>query len=51
MVFPWLGMPEAKSRGNTCKNTGYGISIAERAAPLVIDNQISENRSWDIRFW
>ncbi|MBD1935500.1 MULTISPECIES: DUF1565 domain-containing protein [Cyanophyceae] len=39
------GDARGEIRGNTCKNTGYGISIAERAAPLVIDNQISENRS------
>jgi len=32
-------------RGNVCQNTGYGISISDDAAPVVLDNQIFANRS------
>ena len=31
-------------RGNTCVRTGYGIAISDRAAPKLINNNISENR-------
>ncbi|MGK7901228.1 MAG: DUF1565 domain-containing protein [Hormoscilla sp.] len=32
-------------RGNVCQDTGYGISIRDDAAPVVLDNRIFTNRS------
>jgi parallel beta-helix repeat protein len=32
-------------RGNICYKTGYGIAVSDSAAPILIDNKISENRS------
>jgi parallel beta-helix repeat protein len=32
-------------RRNICRNTGFGFSIGDQAAPLLAENQIFENRS------
>ena len=32
-------------RNNTFRRTGYGIAVGNQAAPLLIDNQLLENRS------
>lgn len=32
-------------RKNTLQNTGFGLSIGDNAAPLIVDNKIFENRS------
>ncbi|WP_017717742.1 DUF1565 domain-containing protein [Kamptonema formosum] len=32
-------------RRNVFKKTGYGIAISDRAAPLIMDSQITENRT------
>jgi len=32
-------------RGNVCQDTGYGITISDDAAPVVVDNRIFANRS------
>ncbi|MGG6263732.1 S-layer homology domain-containing protein [Leptolyngbya sp. AN03gr2] len=32
-------------RRNVCQNTGFGIAIGDNAAPLLIENQIRQNRS------
>ncbi len=32
-------------RNNRCQRTGYGMAISDEAAPLLIDNQLVENRS------
>ena len=32
-------------RKNTFQNTGFGLSIGDNAAPLIVDNKIFENRS------
>jgi parallel beta-helix repeat protein len=32
-------------RRNVCQNTGYGFAIGDNAAPLIIENRISENRN------
>ena len=39
------GNAKGEIRANTCQNTGYGMSIADSASPLVVDNQIAGNRS------
>lgn len=32
-------------RRNVCQNTGFGFAIGDNAAPLLIENRISENRN------
>ncbi|MEB3356931.1 MAG: S-layer homology domain-containing protein [Synechococcales bacterium] len=32
-------------RQTTCRQTGYGIAISDQAAPLLAENQITDNRS------
>lgn len=32
-------------RGNLCRQTGFGLVISDYAAPLLVENQILENRS------
>ncbi|MBD2359068.1 DUF1565 domain-containing protein [Tolypothrix sp. FACHB-123] len=39
------GTSQAQVRENTFQETGYGINIAQNAAPVILNNQIQRNRS------
>ncbi|MGJ3247244.1 MAG: S-layer homology domain-containing protein [Elainellaceae cyanobacterium] len=36
---------KGEATGNICRQTGYGIAISDNAAPLLSDNQVSDNRA------
>ncbi|MDV2993325.1 MAG: hypothetical protein N4J56_002979 [Chroococcidiopsis sp. SAG 2025] len=39
------GISKPEIRANVFEQTGYGINVAQRAAPLIIENQIINNRA------
>ncbi|NHC35076.1 DUF1565 domain-containing protein [Scytonema millei] len=39
------GISKPEIRANVFERTGYGINVAQRAAPLIIENQIMNNRA------
>ena len=38
------GSSRAEVRGNVFENTGFGVNVAQKAAPLLIDNRILNNK-------
>jgi len=39
------GISKPEIRANVFEQTGYGINVAQRAAPLIVENQIINNRT------
>lgn len=39
------GISKPEIRANVFEQTGYGINVAQRAAPLIVENQIINNRA------
>lgn len=39
------GISKPEIRANVFEQTGYGINVAQRAAPLIVENQIMNNRA------